>query len=208
MAKRNKSIVEAVTVVLNLPKAVALLIIFVKSVIKAMTGNTYFTALASKVTTLSTDLAALEAAEVGLSVKPPTHTTEARDSALDTVLNEIRILRTDVQGVANANPAKAQQIILSAGMAFKKISGRTKRGNTAENDAELGYVLLTGEGAGPHDWRYSEDEVQWHFTHGSRSGSNRVGPFESGKEYSFQNRPILKKGEFAEWSHSVKLRIK
>ena len=208
MAKKVKTIIEAVTVVLNLPVSVSLFILFIKSVIKAMTGNTYFTALATKVTTMSTDLATLEAAEVALGTKPPTTTKEARDAALDVVMSEIRILRYDVQVVANANPTKAQQIILSAGLDFKKYSAHTKRGNSAENDTERGYVLLTGEGAGQHDWRYSEDEIQWHFTHSSRGASNRVGPFESGKEYSFQNRAVLTKGEFAEWSPSVKLRIK
>jgi len=90
----------------------------------------------------------------------------------------------------------------------KITNNRGKQQNTATNGIETGTVNLTAEGSGPHNWRYSTDEVEWTYLPGNRTSKLSAAGFTPGVVYSFQNQMALANDQKTEWSQSVKLRIR
>ena len=207
MTAKTKTIVKRIIASMNLPLKNYDLLIFGKAVFKAMSGNTNFTTSAAKVTTLGTDVAALDAAITACQTKPPTSSVDARNVILEMVKADLRALRNDVQTVADANPSKAESIITSAAMSIKKPTNHSKQQNKAVNGAEEGSVKLTAEGPGPHEWRDSTDGITWKLLPSSASSKTIVRNLVSGTVYYFQNRRILPRGVETEWSQSVKIRV-
>jgi hypothetical protein len=203
----NSSIQE-ILVVLNLPGSVSNLIIKAKSIHTGMTGNTYFPNSTARLTELGKDIDNLLKSETGLNTKPPTVSRETRDTHKLAVKSDLRKLRNDVQDAVDANPAAALEIIASASMDYKKKTGRGKRQNDAVNGDEEGSVWLTAEGGGPHEWRLSMDEKVWTPLPATRTSQTMVEDLTSGAVYYFQNKPILWGRQAADWSQSIKLRIK
>jgi hypothetical protein len=208
MASIPKTIVRRIIAALNFPVKITDFITYSKAIYKAMFNNPGFTASAAKLTTLNTDINTLDASETGCKTKPPSSSVTSRNAAIEVVKADLRSLRSDVQGVADANPAKAEAIINSASMSVKKFSPRGKLLSTATDDVEEGKVDLTGEGSGPHEWRISPDGVTWSLLPASSGGKTVVEHLTPGSVYFFQNRQILTKGRKSDWSQSVKIRVK
>jgi hypothetical protein len=93
-------------------------------------------------------------------------------------------------------------------MSIKKTASHGKQLNTAKDGMEEGSVILTGEGAGPHEWRMSYDEKEWTYLSASWSAKTTVTGIVSGTLCFFQNRMILTNDEKSEWSQSVRIRVK
>jgi len=146
--------------------------------------------------------------ETGFNITPPSVSKETRDAHKMVVKSDLRKLRNDVQEVVDANPAAALEIIASASMDAKKKAHRNKRQNEAVNGDEEGSAWLTAEGSGPHEWRQSMDEKEWTMLPATRTSQTMAEDLTSGAIYYFQNRPILSGRPAAEWSQSVKLRIR
>ncbi len=208
MSTKPKTIVKRIIVALNFPVKIADFIVYAKGIYKAMLNNTNFAGSAAKVTTLNTDITALDTAETACNTKPPTGSVDARNAAMELVKADLRSLHSDVQAAADANPVKAETLITSAGMSIKKSTLRNKQQNTAEDDVEEGSVDLTGAGTGPHEWRMSVDEKTWTPLPSSRGSKTVVPNLTPGTLYYFQNRQMLTKGEKTEWSQSVRIRVK
>jgi hypothetical protein len=207
MSTKPKSTAR-VLVALNFPSIIAAFIVFAKTIYKAMYNNSNFTGSATRVATLNTDIIALDTAETNCNSVPPSGTVATRNAALETVKADIRFLRNDVQTASDANPAKAETIIISAGMAVKKSTTHGKQQNTAKDGTEEGTVILTAEGPGPHEWRESTDEKTWALLPSGMTSKTTVAQLTSGTVYFFQNRQMLTNGEKSEWSQSVKIRVK
>jgi len=208
MKNKSKTLVKRVTVALNFPGKIAEFILFAKAVFKAMTGNAYFTASAGKVTVLNVDITALDAAQTGCITTPPTVSVEARNVALEVVKNDLRALRNDVQTIADANPTKAEAIIISASMATKKAITHNKQKDSVKNSVEEGCVDLIAEGKGPHEWRMSVDNSTWTPLPSSMISKTTVSDLTPGSVYYFQNRQMLRNDVKTEWSQSIKIRVK
>ncbi len=69
---------------------------------------------------------ALATAETNLTASPPTGTVSQRNAAKKIVAKGLRLLVSDVQKVADANPTNAETIIASAGLSVKQFSTKTK----------------------------------------------------------------------------------
>ncbi|MCX6238712.1 MAG: hypothetical protein NTY07_14305 [Bacteroidia bacterium] len=203
-----KNLLKQAIVVLNFPKVISNFIVYAKSIGMAMDGNSHFTAQAAKVTKLKTDTSVLDAAETALHTNPPTQTVEARNAALELVKDDLRALRNEVQNIADADPDNALDIIASAAMSVKDISAHGKQKNTATDGVDEGSVVLTGEGAGAHEWRISTDEINWTLLPASLTSKTTITDLISGGIYYFQNRRMLRNDEKSEWSQSVKFRLR
>ena len=208
MATIPKTIVRRIIAALNFPVKITDFVTYAKAIYKAMFNNPSFTASIAKLTALNTDITTLDAAETACKTRPPTGSVTSWNAALEVVKSDLRSLRGDMQGVADANPAKAEATINSAAMNVKKFNPRGKLQSTAKDDVEEGRVDLTGEGVGPHEWRISTDEVTWSLLPASSGAKTVAEHLTSGSIYFFQNRQILTKGRKSDWSHSVKIRVK
>ena len=195
-------------VVLNAPTVVTEVINYSKGIGNAMSDNSYFEDSASKLVKFKADIQVLDTIEANCSTNPPTASIGARNKALRTVQAGMRSLRSDVQLVVDENPTNAVAIASSANMSIKKQGAHGKRKNTAEDGIEEGTVNLTGEGAGPHEWRISTDEIAWTLLPSSRTAKTTVENLTLGTVYSFQNRMMLVNNEKSEWSQSVKIRVR
>jgi len=208
MATKPKTVIKRVVVSLNFPKKIPDFIVYAKAIYKAMANNAYFTAFLAKITNLNNDIVQLDIAETACKTKPPTGSVDARNAALEVVKTDLRSLHSDVQNVADATPAKAEAIIISASMAVKKYNPHGKRQNSAKNGIEEGTVILIAEGTGPHEWRMSTDQTNWTSLPASITAKTTVNNLTSGMVYYFQNRQMLTKGEKTEWSAIVKIKAK
>ena len=202
------SSIQEILVALNLPNPVSNLIIKAKSIEKAMTDNAYFTSSEARIIALGKSIDDLVKSETGFNTTPPSVSKETRDAHKMVVKSDLRKLCNDVQEVVDANPAAALEIIASASMDAKKKAHRNKRQNEAVNGDEEGSAWLTAEGSGPHEWRQSMDEKEWTMLPATRTSQTMAEDLTSGAIYYFQNRPILSGRPAAEWSQSVKLRIR
>jgi hypothetical protein len=117
------SIINRLIAVLKFSKKLSDFIIYAKSLLTAMTSNSgSFSASAAKLTQLATDIAVLDNFETALHTHPPTATVAQRDAAKVVVINDLHALQSDVQTLADANPAQAASLINSASMFVKVLS--------------------------------------------------------------------------------------
>jgi len=204
----NGKMIKLITVVLNFPTVIAVFIVYAKAIYMAMFSNPRFVALAPKVTVLNTDIDVLEAAQVGFKTMPQTVSIEDRNNALEKVKADLRSLRSDVQALADVDPANAMSIITSAGMSWKTQSTHGKQQNGATDGVQSGSVDLTAEGAGPHEWRWSTDGIVWHNIRATLGATKTVYGLTPGTVYHFQNSKILPNEEEGEWSQSVTIMVR
>jgi len=204
----NTKMMKVSTVVLKFPTVVAIFLVYAKAIYKAMFENPLFAAFATKIAILITDVIVLDEAETGFKKVKPTHTASDRNAALEKVKGDLRTLRNYVQELADADPANAESIIESAGMSEKQQASHSRRKNTVKDGVESGSVDLTAEGAGPHEWRISTDEITWTFLPATLTAKTIVTGLRPGVTYYFQNRMMLPNGEKSEWSQSVKIMVR
>ena len=204
----NTKMIKVITVALKFPKVVAIFLVYAKAIYMAMFENPLFVAFAAKVAILNSDIIALDEAETGFKMVKPTHTFADRNAALEKVKADLRTLRNYVQELVDADPANAESIIESAGMSERQQASHGKLKNTVSDGVESGSVYLTGEGAGPHDWRISTDGETWTLLPSSRTAKTTVFRLTPGVTYYFQNRRMLPNDERGEWSQSVKIMVR
>jgi hypothetical protein len=192
--------------VLKFSKSVPVFLVYAKAIYSGMHSSANFTASAAKLAVLNTNIGLLDASQTATKNKPPTNTVAQRDVILNTVKANLRGLQSDAQGIADATPASAEAIILSAAMSVKKVNIRQKQQNGAKQGELPGSADLTGEGAGPHEWRMGTDNINWTYLPATYRASTRVSDLTSLALYYFQTRPILRSGLLADWSESMPLR--
>ena len=111
-------------IALNLPRVVALLIVFVQHVVQSMASSTWFAGLTALLTQTTTDLAALQAAQA-TALGRAKGAREARDDKKKVVVDDLVLLKSAVQTAVNQNPGLAATIIESSGLFQKRFTRRS-----------------------------------------------------------------------------------
>jgi hypothetical protein len=154
---------QHILVALNLPRRIPDLIAYAKSIVTAMTGNPTFPNPSPTLATLEVDITALDTAESAVLTRTK-GAAAARNVKLATVRSDMDLTRAYVQPVANTNPAKAESVIHSSGMAVKKITLRNKADLAAVAGSVPGSAHLVAKAAGhraAYEWQYSTDQKTW-----------------------------------------------
>src|SRR5208283_4994302 len=130
-----------------------------------------------------------------------------RNTSWDVVKAILRVLKSDVQILADASPENAIAIINDSGMKVKADTTPGKHKNTAKNGVAEGSVDLVGEGPGPHEFQMSTDNKTWIPCEPSRTQKLTVPNLTLGTLYYFQNRQMLTHGLRTAWTASVSVRV-
>jgi hypothetical protein len=145
--------------VLKLPKAIALFILFVQHVLQSMTNNPWFASMAALIATTTTDLATLLSAQAKALSKAK-GAVEARDDAKKVVVDDLKLLKSGVQTIINQNPGVAATIIESAGF-FQRKATLPFKPNLEARMAPVtpGEVLVRARAVkrASYEWQYSLD---------------------------------------------------
>jgi hypothetical protein len=174
-----------------------------KGVYKSMNGNSYYPAASLSITLAqyNTDVMALDAAETAFITTPPTVSKAFRDAAKRVVAKDLRLLLSDVQKLADATPAKAEDIITSANFAVKHSSAHDKFIGV-RNTGVSGTVKITAPQAGPQEWAMlANDGVTWISLRSTKNSKKTVRDLTPLKRYTFRCAPIHSDNEEpAEWT--------
>ncbi len=196
---------------LNMPNKIGDKIIRAQSIQTKLTGNANFPvgswpANIVSLTQFGTDVTTLVTTETAVVNK--TGTVAARNAALTVVLTDLRALKTMVQVKADANPANAANIIISAGFIVVTRSNHSKRQNQALNTEVLGTVLLTADKGGHHEWQMSKDGGTTIVNLPATTTSiTKVTGLNPGDVWYFRNRKVNTKKTTYNWSTWLKLII-
>jgi len=158
MALRRRIIVT-----LNLPDHVPDLIKRGRAIVQAMSANPTLAGAAPSLASVTSEIDALEAAELTAESRAP-GAVEVREAKRSDVAANLHQLKAFIQGVANADPASAEALILGAGMEVKKSPSHKKDDFEARHGDNSGDVLLIARAVSArasYQWRWSADQETW-----------------------------------------------
>jgi hypothetical protein len=204
----NAVTVRRSIVTLNLPKRIPDLIVYANQIATAMTGNTSFPTPIIPITTLEADIAALNTAEQAVLTRTKGAAAN-RNVKLGVVRSDLEHEKAYVQQIADQNPATAEAVIHSAGMAVKKTTLRNKADLAATLGPVSGSVHLVAKAVGhrvAYEWQYSLDQKTWTSAPVTLQAKADLTALTSGSTYYFRVRPVLKTGEAA-WTQIVSLLV-
>src|SRR5579859_3344581 len=185
-----------VSAVLKLPRRIKNVGGFAQAILAAMTGNAYFPSPSPSLSTLQGDLDAFNASEATALTRAK-GAAEARNAKLQVLHDDLRHLMDYVQGTANANPANADAIIQSAGMAVRKVTLHTKGPLTVKQGPVSGSVKLVAKAAGHracYEWQYSTDQKTWTEVPPTLKAKTDIVGLTSATAYFFRFRGITPAG--------------
>jgi hypothetical protein len=197
-----------VLVALNLSAHVPDFIKEGRAIVTAMTGNPHFPAAASLVTTAGTAIDTLDTAETAALTRAK-GTAEARNTALAAAKAVLHQLGGAVQTVADASGDQAEAMILSAGMAVRKVTPRQKQVFHAVQDVS-GTVILFAvvvAHATAYNWQMSPDGKTWTSLPTTSKARTTVSGLTPGLTYSFRHEPVLTRGAAPEWSQVISILV-
>jgi hypothetical protein len=174
-----------------------------------MTGNTLLPSPVPALATVTTDLTALNAAEVVVRSRAPGAAT-ARDGKLEVVVYDLRQLKSYVQTVADANPGNAAHVIQSAGMTVKTRSAPTKAPFAVKQGSVSGTILLAAKAVGDgaaYQWAWSLDQKTWTTLPDTIQAKTQAEGLTPATTAFFRVRPVTRKGE-GNWSQIVSIVVK
>jgi len=213
-----KNLVKRVVVILNMKKirAIGDFTGKAKLIRQSMSGNVNFPTPPLSVAVngvFDTDIKAMDAAQINALTKAK-GTAAVRDVAKQTVLNDMHLLQGYVQGIADANPVKAEAIVQGSGFEMKIVTPHSKGDFTASNTKVSGTVKLAvnvkkvtgGSKRASFKWQYGTDEKTWIDMPATLKGSTTVSGLIPGTIYFFRFLVILKDGE-SSWSQPVQLMV-
>jgi hypothetical protein len=198
-----------VLVALGLPTSVPAFIKFVQFVISSMTNNAWFPSPNPALATANVALAALTAAETATKGRSP-GAKDARNAKHLAVKSLVEQLRAHVQGIADANPDHAEEIIRSAGMGVRKSGSKPKPPLAASAGSVSGTARLAafvGKSRASHEWQWSLDQKAWNSAASTLQGKTTIAGLTPGAVVYFRHRMVTKAGE-SDWSQVVTLMIK
>ncbi|HEY1696981.1 MAG TPA: fibronectin type III domain-containing protein [Polyangiaceae bacterium] len=186
------------------------LINFAQQVVKSMTGNPSFLTPAPTLAVIAeavTDLQNAENAALARA-KGAVATRNEKRTALVMLLQQ---LKSYVQGVADANVENGASIILSSGMALKKVAVHPPRVFAATPGPVAGAAKIVAPSAAQrasYDWQYSTDGGKtWVTMPSTLQAKTSLTGQASGTTVEFRYRAVTKIGE-GDWSPAVALVIK
>lgn len=185
-----------------------------KLIRQSMSGNIFFPSPPISVSNsgqYDNGIKALDAAET-VALTRVKGSAAARDAAKTAVVNDMHLLQGYVQGIADANPTKAQQIVQSSGFDAKIGTPHSKNDFTVKNTKVSGTMKLMvnvkkatgGNKRASFKWQMSTDEKEWTELPSTLKGNTTVSGLTPGVIYFFHFLVILKDGE-SSWSSSVHL---
>lgn len=192
-------------VALNLPNVVALLIVYGRHVVQAMTNNPWFPNPTPTLQTVSADLDQLETAEATV-LSGINGAAAARDLRRKLVEDGLHGLKAHVYGIAGQHPDEAKAIIQSAGMFPKQYTARVKPELEASMSPTPQEVRLRAKSAGgrvSYEWQYSVDGgVTWIAAGTTTVADTSVQGLSVGATYAFRFRTTIRKTTGA-WSQTI-----
>lgn len=208
MAPLDSDLKYRALVVIGMPKKVNDYIPWAFAKHDKMKANPRFAALLPKLATFETDTKNLRDAQNGCTSKPPTVSTETRNYYWRLSKTDIRILKVNVQEMADLDPRNASVIITDAGFEVKQVAIRHKQKNMAVDGAEEGEVKLIAAGRGPHNWRVSYDQENWTVLLASKTSLKISKGNTPGEVLYFQNSLLVDESKSPEWSPSIRVVVK
>jgi len=196
-------------IALYLPKSVPLLIVFGRHIVLALTGNTWLPSPSPALSAVTSDIDALEAAEVAARQRTK-GAAAARDLEQKVVEEDLLALKAYVQQVANQHPDQAEAIVTSAGMTLRR-SGRARKPVLAASmgpspDEVTLRAKARGRGAA-YEWQSSSDGGKsWTNLGITTQASLRVPGLTVGTTYLFRFRATVK-ATTSDWSDAVSLAV-
>jgi hypothetical protein len=153
--------------VLKYPRQDKALLGYAKGVLAAMIANAYYPNAGPLLATFKKDIDEYDAAETNAATKT-LGAVALRNARRKKVIEDLHHLRDHVQGEieakAQANPADAAAMILSAGMAVRKIGKHNKAPLQVRNLGPSGTVLILVRALGAsvvYFFQYSTDQINW-----------------------------------------------
>jgi hypothetical protein len=178
------------------------------AIIVAMTNNVWFGSPSPTLILLGDLLKALDDANV-LAKAPGAAAT--RRTAMKAVVNALQQEAGYVQGIADANPAKAEEIILSAGMRVKRVTVRQRNTDQVNQGGLSGLVLLMAAVAGPtacYLWQWSTDQKNWTNLPQVFTSRTSVSGLTPATTYYFRYKTVKPKHGETDWSQVISLLVK
>jgi hypothetical protein len=197
----NKKVHRSVAV-LKLPGPIALLIVYVQGILKAMTNNPTFPTPNPPLTAVSSAANDLQAAET-TALARATGTIATRNEKRAALVTLLEVLKAYVQSVADATPENAISIIESSGLALRKTAVHAPRVFAAKATTLSGSVKLTAPLAGrraAYRWQYSTDGGKtWVDASETLQAKTTVTGLSAGTTVQFRYRSVIKGGA-SDWS--------
>jgi hypothetical protein len=192
-------------IALNLPESVALLILFARHIVAALTNNPWWPSPTPPLATVTADIDALEAAEVATRTRAP-GTVEARNAKQKVVEDDLIALAHGVRMIANQHPDQAAEIVASTGFDLRQGSRPPKRDIAATRGDLPGEVVLRARAVkrgAAYEWQHSNDGGQTWVTAGITTVAEiRIAGLSTGTTYAFRFRPTIRQ-KTGEWSQAV-----
>lgn len=197
-------------VALKMPTAWGDRVIRVQSIQAILTNNAYipngWTILGLTQTQFDADIAAFTEAAVAVKNKAP-EAVALRNAAFKVLKQDLSYIMSMVQSIANANPGQAAGIIEACGFFVIPKHGRPARQNAAFNTQIPGTVMLTADGAGPHEWQMSKDMVDISSLPATKTSKTIVEELNPGDVRYFRNKKFNTKARTYNWSPWIKLMV-
>jgi hypothetical protein len=209
MATKPKTIIKHMQAVLKMPKRIGDKLTKAQTIVAKMTGNAYFPAPTPSLATVQAHLQTLVSDESG-ALSKGIGMVAARDVSLEVVVRDLQGLTLYVQGIADANPDKAAEIIESSGLSVKKSSPRKRSDLTVKNGPNSGTVILVARGAGArsaHNWQISKDQITWIDLPTTIAAKTEVVGLTYGSTEYFRHRAVIATGTEA-WTNPVSILVK
>jgi hypothetical protein len=211
MTTTNKTTTPRPIASLNLPTKVLALINLAQAIGKALTNNPHIPNPVPTPSALATAVAALVAAENNALTRVKGAVVQ-RNAAKKGLVQQLQLLKANVQSIADADPDNALTIIESAGITVRKPAVRKPRVFAVTSGATSGTAKLVAASAGPrtsYEWEYSADGGKtWLAASPSIQAKTTVPGLPSGTMVQFRYRAVTPKAGAADWSAPVSLLVK
>jgi hypothetical protein len=198
--------------VLKMSNKVKTLITFAQSVATAMAANTAsFPSPSPTLANFKTDTDALVTAETAVLARTK-GAADTRNAKLAVVKADLESLKNYVQNVVDAsNPANAESIIGSAGMAIRKVTLHDKPALAVKQGSVSGTVTLSAKAAATkaaYNWQYSTDQKTWTSLPQTLKAKTGVSGLTAATTYFFRSQALTPKGGESDWGQVVSLLVK
>jgi hypothetical protein len=187
-----------------------MLITYARSIVTRMTGNASFPALAPALAAVTTAIDDLEvAAKAALARTKGAVATRNEKRAV--LLSLLRLLRANIQAIADADATNGPSIIESAGIAVRKTTTRKARVFAAKPGPLSGVAKVVAASAGPraaYEWEYSTDGGKtWLEAPATMQAKTQIAGFVPGTTVQFRYRTVTAKAGQGDWSQAVQLLV-
>lgn len=196
-------------IALNLPKIVALLIVYGRHILQNMTSNNWFPNHDPALDVAKDHLDQLETSEAKAKGRGE-GAAASRDHDLKIVEDDMKALAGYVYKIISQHPEQADIIMSSAGMKAKRFTPRQKATLAAILGFLQGEVVLDAKAvkkAAAYEWQVSTDGgATWVAIGVTSTANTSFQGATAGTTYAFRFRALVK-NTWADWSAPVSLTV-